>query len=86
MRASLHEPSVFHAMLALSSLHKKVSIGTLVPGPETDPDRLDLFSLRHYTKAIHDISSLGECFKRPGKWPLDFGNRRHGEQVSLAQL
>lgn len=55
VRVSLHEPSVFHAMLALSSLHKKVSIGNLVPGPERDIDQLDLFSLRNYTKAINEL-------------------------------
>lgn len=55
IRASLHEPSVFHAMLALSSLHKKLSIGAFAPGPERDGDKLDLFSLRHYTKAINEL-------------------------------
>jgi len=54
-RVSLQEPPVFHAMLALSSLHKKHSIGPLVPGPERDAGELDMFSLRHYSKAINEL-------------------------------
>ncbi|KAK3316535.1 hypothetical protein B0H66DRAFT_297250 [Apodospora peruviana] len=55
LSASRHEPAVFHAMLALSSHHKRVSIGAQEMGVEADPDRLEQFTLREYTKAISHL-------------------------------
>lgn len=54
-RASLEESSVFHAMLALSSHHKRVYTGMAGAGPEEDPNGLELFTLRQYNKAINDL-------------------------------
>lgn len=55
LRASLHEPAIFHAMMALSSMQKRCSTGTVVDGlsPDRDPDLIDRFTLRHYSNAIN---------------------------------
>ncbi|KAK4207570.1 hypothetical protein QBC37DRAFT_355093 [Rhypophila decipiens] len=55
LRASLHEPSVFHASLAISALHKQIVMGVQLPGPGGEPDQVEQFTLRQYNKAIHQL-------------------------------
>ena len=55
MQASLEEPPIFHAMLALSSVHKRVCFGVGEAEWERDPDRLEQFTLRQYSKAINAL-------------------------------
>ncbi|RYP45871.1 hypothetical protein DL768_007828 [Monosporascus sp. mg162] len=55
IRASLEEPSIFHAMLALSSAHKRICIGVAEVESERSPDRLEQFTLREYSKAINHL-------------------------------
>jgi hypothetical protein len=55
-QASLNEPAVLHAVLALSSVHKRGTIN--VDGQkETDniPNEQDQFTLQHYVKAISHL-------------------------------
>lgn len=52
MRAALHEPAVFHAVLALSSVHRRASAGLRELGPEASPDEAERFALRHYGRAM----------------------------------
>ncbi|KAM7186325.1 hypothetical protein V8F33_011899 [Rhypophila sp. PSN 637] len=55
LRASLHEPSVFHASLAISALHKQIVMDVQLPGPGGEPDQVEQFTLRRYNKAIHQL-------------------------------
>ncbi|ORY61258.1 uncharacterized protein BCR38DRAFT_310326, partial [Pseudomassariella vexata] len=55
IRASLEEPSIFCAMQALRSVHKRVTVGVAGLGSEGDPDRLEQFTLRQYSKAINHL-------------------------------
>lgn len=55
MRASLEEPAIFHAMLALSSVHKRVWFGAEEIESKISPDRLEQFTLRQYNKAVNHL-------------------------------
>ncbi|KAK4207067.1 hypothetical protein QBC37DRAFT_456610 [Rhypophila decipiens] len=55
LRAGLDEPSVFHAMLAVGSLHKRITMGIRSPGPGGEPDSLEQFTLSQYNKAIYQL-------------------------------
>ncbi|KAM7186393.1 hypothetical protein V8F20_011394 [Naviculisporaceae sp. PSN 640] len=55
LRAGLDEPSIFHAMLAVGSLHKQITMGIRTPGPGGEPDSLEQFTLRQYNKAIYQL-------------------------------
>ncbi|KAF3761759.1 hypothetical protein M406DRAFT_266480 [Cryphonectria parasitica EP155] len=52
LQTGLQEPCVFNAMLALSSAHRRVCIGSYEVGSEAAPDPLEQFTLRQYSKAI----------------------------------
>ncbi|KAK4448051.1 hypothetical protein QBC34DRAFT_353613 [Podospora aff. communis PSN243] len=56
IQASLTEPAIYHAVLALSSVHKQNPTGVEICGtPEDAPDKHEQFTLRHYVKAIHHL-------------------------------
>lgn len=55
LRAGLYEPSVFHALLAVGSFHKRITMGIETPGPGGEPDQLEHFTLSQYNKAIYQL-------------------------------
>jgi hypothetical protein len=56
-QASLSEPAVLHAILALSSLHRKESLGGNDRScGELPPDEQEQFMLQHYSQAISHLS------------------------------
>ncbi|KAK5046923.1 hypothetical protein LTR84_007277 [Exophiala bonariae] len=52
LQASLQEPAIYHAMLALSSMQKRCCTGLGETSQDRDLALLDQFTLRHYNKAI----------------------------------
>lgn len=57
LQASLSEPAVRHAILALSSLHRKASLcGHSRNCGELPPDKQEQFMLQHYSQAISHLS------------------------------
>ncbi|KAF7556506.1 hypothetical protein G7046_g6272 [Stylonectria norvegica] len=59
LQASYSEPAVMHAVLALSSVHKRASLeATRNRRPEGIPDDKEQFSLRQYSKAINILGKL----------------------------
>jgi hypothetical protein len=59
MQASFSEPAVLHAVLALSSIHKRKTVDTDGQRQITaSPDRQEQFALRNYVKSINALSHL----------------------------
>lgn len=52
LHASLEQPAIFHATLALSSIHKRICFGVGDTELERAPGRLEQFTLRQYSEAL----------------------------------
>ncbi|OIW32299.1 hypothetical protein CONLIGDRAFT_612841 [Coniochaeta ligniaria NRRL 30616] len=56
LQASFGEPAIYHAVLALSSVHKRGVINNdREDQDDTIPDKLEQFALHHYLKAINQL-------------------------------
>ncbi|KAI2627275.1 hypothetical protein GGS26DRAFT_561247 [Hypomontagnella submonticulosa] len=51
-QAASNEPAVFHAILALSSAHRREGLHICAPRTGGIPDKPEQFTLRHYSKSI----------------------------------
>ena len=59
LQASYSEPAVLHAVLALSSIHKRTTVNTDSQSPvDNDPDEQEQFALQNYVKSIKAVSRL----------------------------
>jgi hypothetical protein len=59
IQASFSEPAVLHAVLALSSVHKRKTVNTDSRRQVTDsPDEQEQFALRNYVKSINAVGHL----------------------------
>lgn len=66
LQASLSEPAIYHAVLALSSVHKQGPLSSDgVLRPDTAPDENEQFTLRHYVKAINHLQPHFASNERP---------------------
>ncbi|KAK0620253.1 hypothetical protein B0T14DRAFT_226562 [Immersiella caudata] len=66
VQASLTEPAIYHAVLALSSVHKENPTGIGIGGTSGSvPDEHEQFTLRHYVKAIRHLQPHFASNDRP---------------------
>jgi len=65
-QASLNEPAILHAVLTLSSVHKKGVLDSTDQSRNADPpDEHEQFMLQHYLKAIHHLQPHFEARDKP---------------------
>ncbi|KAK0643687.1 hypothetical protein B0T16DRAFT_187807 [Cercophora newfieldiana] len=66
LQASLTEPAIYHAVLALSCVHKQNPVSTEPGGSSgSAPDEHEQFTLRHYVQAIRHLQPHFASHDRP---------------------